>query len=126
MSAGILKRALAVLLLAALSLSATGCANWEEMDDPLGELSELYSQENEQPEPEPLTSFTLPYFAGESLDPITATEKVQIAVGSLLYEKLFPAGGRSSGGSSTGRCGSRCSPRRCQYAARRLFAATGR
>lgn len=89
MSAGILKRALAVLLLAALSLSAAGCANWEEMDDPLGELSEFYSQENEQPEPEPLTSFTLPYFAGESLDPITATEKVQIAVGALLYEKLF-------------------------------------
>ena len=46
MSAGILKRALAVLLLAALSLSDAGCANWEEMDDPLGELSEFYSQEN--------------------------------------------------------------------------------
>ena len=56
MSAGILKRALAVLLLAALSLSAAGCANWEEMDDPLGELSEFYSQENEQPEPEPETA----------------------------------------------------------------------
>ena len=59
MSAGILKRALAVLLLAALSLSAAGCASWEEMDDPLGELSEFYSQENEQPEPEPLTAFAL-------------------------------------------------------------------
>lgn len=89
MSAGILKRVLACMLLAVLSLSAAGCASWEEMDDPLGELSEFYSQENEQPEPEPLTSFTLPYFAGESLDPITATEKVQIAVGALLYEKLF-------------------------------------
>ena len=89
MSAGILKRALACMLLAVLSLSAAGCASWEEMADPLGELSEFYSQENEQPEPEPLTSFTLPYFAGESLDPITATEKVQIAVGALLYEKLF-------------------------------------
>ena len=89
MSAGILKRALACMLLAALSLSAAGCASWEEMADPLGELSDFYSQENEQPEPEPLTSFTLPYFAGESLDPITATEKVQIAVGALLYEKLF-------------------------------------
>lgn len=32
MSAGILKRVLAVLLLAALSLSAAGCASWEEME----------------------------------------------------------------------------------------------
>ena len=44
MSAGILKRALACVLLAALSLSAAGCASWEEMADPLGERSEFYSQ----------------------------------------------------------------------------------
>ena len=83
------KRLLACLLLAALALSVTGCGNWDETDDPLGELSQFYSKENETPEPEPLTAFTLPYFAGESLDPITAAETVQAAVGALLYEKLF-------------------------------------
>ena len=84
-----MKRALLCLLLALTMLLAAGCADWEVTEDPLGELSDFYQNENEEPEPEPLTSFTLPYFAGESLDPITATEKVQIAVGALLYEKLF-------------------------------------
>ena len=42
MSAGILKRALACMLLAALSLSAAGCTDWEELADPLGELSDFY------------------------------------------------------------------------------------
>ena len=86
---GALKRLLACLLLAALAVSVPGCTSWEETDDPLGELSQFYSKENEAPEPEPLTTFTLPYFANESLDPITAGETVQAAVGALLYEKLF-------------------------------------
>ena len=86
---GALRRLLACLLLAALAVSASGCTNWEETGDPLGELSQFYSKENEAPEPEPLTTFTLPYFAGESLDPITAAETVQAAVGALLYERLF-------------------------------------
>ena len=84
-----MRRRLLCLLLAALLLTATGCANWEEPSDPLGELSEFYGAENETPEPEPLTTFTLPYFAGESLDPVTTTETVQSSVGALLYEKLF-------------------------------------
>ena len=84
-----MRRRLLCLLLAALMLTATGCANWEEPSDPLGELSEFYGAENETPEPEPLTTFTLPYFAGESLDPVTTTEMVQSSVGALLYEKLF-------------------------------------
>ena len=84
-----MRRRLLCLLLAALLLTATGCANWEEPSDPLGELSEFYGAENETPEPEPLTTFTLPYFAGESLDPVTTTEMVQSSVGALLYEKLF-------------------------------------
>ena len=87
-----MRRRLLCLLLAALLLTATGCANWEEPSDPLGELSEFYGAENETPEPEPLTTFTLPYFAGESLDPVTTTETVQSSVGALLYEKLFELG----------------------------------
>ena len=84
-----MRKRLLCVLLAVLALCASGCTDWEETDDPLGELSEFYSQENETPEPEPLTTFTLPYYAGESLDPITASETVQAAVGALLYEKLF-------------------------------------
>ena len=76
-----MRRRLLCLLLAALLLTATGCANWEEPSDPLGELSEFYGAENETPEPEPLTTFTLPYFAGESLDPVTTTETVQSSGG---------------------------------------------
>ena len=84
-----MRKRLLCLLLAALALFTTGCTDWEELSDPLGELSEFYRTENETPEPEPLTSFTLPYYAGESLDPITTAETVQAAVGALLYEKLF-------------------------------------
>ena len=84
-----MKKCLLCLLLALLTLTAAGCTDWEELADPLGELSDFYRAENETPEPEPLTTFTLPYFAGESLDPVTTTETVQSAVGTLLYEKLF-------------------------------------
>ena len=41
------KRLLACLLLAALALSVTGCGNWDETGDPLGELSQFYSKEND-------------------------------------------------------------------------------
>ena len=83
-----MKKRLLPLLLAALLLALTGC---EDLDstDPLDELSQFYRQENEQPEPEPLTAFTLPYVSGETLDPLTTTDLVQQTVGQLLYEGLF-------------------------------------
>ncbi len=83
-----MKKRLLPLLLAALLLLCTGCENIEPAD-PLDELSEFYRQENETPDPEPLTSFTLPYVSGESLDPVTTTDMVQQTVGQLLYEGLF-------------------------------------
>lgn len=83
-----MKKRLLPLLLATLLLALTGC---EDLDstDPLDELSQFYRQENEQPEPEPLTAFTLPYVSGETLDPLTTTDLVQQTVGQLLYEGLF-------------------------------------
>ena len=84
-----MKRTLLCLLLCAVMLCATGCSDWDEADDPLGALSDFYQMENEEPEPEPLTAFTLPYIAGDSLDPLSATEPVQQTVGALLYEGLF-------------------------------------
>lgn len=84
-----MKRTLLCLLLCAVMLCTTGCSDWDEADDPLGALSDFYQMENEEPEPEPLTAFTLPYIAGDSLDPVSATEPVQQTVGALLYEGLF-------------------------------------
>ena len=83
-----MKKRLLPLLLALLLLALTGC---EDLDstDPLDELSQFYRQENEEPEPEPLTAFTLPYVSGETLDPLTTTDTVQQTVGQLLYEGLF-------------------------------------
>ncbi len=83
-----MKKRLLPLLLAALLLALTGCEDIDSVD-PLDELSQFYRQENEQPDPEPLTSFTLPYVSGETLDPLTTTDLVQQTVGQLLYEGLF-------------------------------------
>ena len=46
-----MKRALLCLLLALTMLLAAGCADWEVTEDPLGELSDFYQNENEEPEP---------------------------------------------------------------------------
>ena len=84
-----MKRSLVCLLLALVLLCTSGCSSWDAADDPLGELSDFYQTENEEPAPEPLTAFTLPYIAGSTLDPVSATEPVQQAVDALLYEGLF-------------------------------------
>lgn len=84
-----MKRSLLCLLLALVMLCATGCSDWEVTEDPLGELSDFYQKENEDPEPKPLTAFTLPYIAGGTLDPVRTTDTMQQTVESLLYEGLF-------------------------------------
>ena len=84
-----MKRSLLCLPLVLILLCSTGCSDWEAADDPLGELSSFYQMENDEPEPEPLTTLTLPYVSGETLDPVTATDTVQQTVGALLYEGLF-------------------------------------
>ena len=55
-----MKRALLCLLLALTMLLAAGCADWEVTEDPLGELSDFYQNENEAPAPAPLTALTRP------------------------------------------------------------------
>lgn len=85
-----MKRRLLSLLLAALLLcTATGCEDLEDTGDLLNDLAEFYQEENQEPEPEPLTAFTLPYVAGQSLDPLAAADQVQWTLGTLLYEGLF-------------------------------------
>lgn len=84
-----MKQRLLALVLALAILTCTGCSDWEDTGGMLNDLAEFYQEENQEPEAEPLTSFTLPYIAGESLDPLTVTDQVQQAVGALLYEGLF-------------------------------------
>ncbi len=85
-------RILSLLLAGLLLLSLTGC--WEE--DPAdmstslipGEPEDVTTQEEEAEVLLPL-SFSLPYDADETLDPITCADGMQQVVGSLLYEGLF-------------------------------------
>ncbi len=59
------------------------------MEDPFHELNEYYQSENEEVTLMPVTEFTLPYFNGESLDPFTCPDGIQLTLGSLLYEGLY-------------------------------------
>ena len=88
-----MKRRIFSLLLAALMMLAilSGCANWDEetySNDPLGELSKYYQTDIEEEIPA-LTSFSLPYRSGESLDPITCSDGIQLTLSTLLYEPLY-------------------------------------
>ena len=80
-----MKRRIAALLLAALSLlSLSGCANWDEgtyTDNPLGELSQYYQTDTVEETPA-LTAFALPYLSGETLDPITCGDGIQLTTRS--------------------------------------------
>lgn len=81
----------ALLLAAALLLSLTGCAAWDEgtySDDPLNELYDYYQPDVPEETPT-LTSFSLPWLSGETLDPITCPDGVQLTVAALLYEPLY-------------------------------------
>ena len=87
-----MKRRIAALLLAALTiLPLTGCTNWDEgtyTDNPLGELSQYYQTDTVEDIPA-LTAFALPYLGGESLDPVTCGDGIQLTLTTLLYEPLY-------------------------------------
>ena len=78
--------ALAAALALALSL-LTGCAQIDEVEEPLFPAEE-------EPVPEETaaalpTAFSLPYLAGQPLNPLTCPDGMQQTVASLLYEGLF-------------------------------------
>lgn len=86
------KRLLSLLCAGLLLLSLTGC--WEE--DPANMNDSLVPEETaeapvQEEEPEVLLplSFSLPYDAGQTLDPVTCSDGMQQVVGALLYEGLF-------------------------------------
>ena len=85
-----MKRLLSWLLLAALTLSLTGCGEWEEPQSDLYQtLAEYYGADKVEDDPPALTSFALPYLSGETADPITCDDGVQKTLGTLMYEGLF-------------------------------------
>ncbi len=78
--------ALAAALALALSL-LTGCAQIDEAEEPLFPAEE-------EPIPEETSAalpsvFSLPYLAGQPLNPLTCPDGMQQTVASLLYEELF-------------------------------------
>ena len=86
-----MKRILALLLAALTLLPLSGCTNWDEntyTDDPLGELSKYYQTDAVEETPA-LTVFALPYLSGETADPITCGDGIQLTLTALLYEPLY-------------------------------------
>ena len=83
------QKCIAVLLLLALCLTLAGC--WS--DDPAAQGDELIDRIGGDTEDAdnivPITSFSLPVQAGETLDPITCSDGVQQTLLPLLYEGLF-------------------------------------
>ncbi len=78
-------RLLSLLLCLCLLLAA--CQKQpQEQDDPLPDPQEDPSNTSAKTLP---SRFALPYFQGESLDPVTCADGVQLELSSLLYEGLF-------------------------------------
>ena len=87
-----------LLILSALLLAAllTGCA---DLDDPGPDTPDTPSQSDAPvvdpiPVPAGLKSFSLPYTAGETLDPITCSDGPHQVIGALLYEGLYALDGQ--------------------------------
>ena len=76
------------LLLALLMLCGCGKVDEDTPYDPLAELQDYYGAEVEE-EIVPLTAFTLPYHSGETWDPLTCRDGVQMTLASLVYETLY-------------------------------------
>lgn len=85
------RRFLALCSALALALSLSGC--WQdELDEPDAGQLLIDALEDPSAQEEPVAlpaSFSLPYAADQTLDPITCPDGMQQVVGGLLYEGLF-------------------------------------
>ena len=86
-----MKKAILALLLALSLLAVTGCSEWEEPaeDNLFQTLNDYYGSDEPEMEPQQLSSFSLPYFEGETVDPVLCSDGPHQVLGSLLYEGLF-------------------------------------
>jgi len=82
-----LKRFLCLILSLVMALSLCGCSNWDETGQ-FDALSEYYQDQNQEEVPE-LTTFSLPYYAAQTWDPITCSDGLQLTLSGLLYESLY-------------------------------------
>lgn len=84
-----MKKSIIALLLGLLLFTLSGCSDWDtsELDDPLSDLTDYYTKKEDKAPV--LTSFTLPYFSNQTLDPVTCPDGAQLTLGTLLYEGLF-------------------------------------
>ena len=67
-----MKKIFLALLLVLSLLAMTGCSDWEEpaQDDLFQTLKDYYASDEPEMEPQQLSSFSLPYFEGETADPV--------------------------------------------------------
>ena len=87
-----MKKRILCLLLCLSMLPLAGCGDqWtDQTEDTLQTLMEYYKPVDEDKDKvSPLTSFALPYFDGNTLDPITCPDGPHQVLGALLYEGLF-------------------------------------
>ena len=84
-------------LFLALCLLLSGCGGEMELDDSSEDMAPwmtVEEEEGEEPDVEPgLTSFALAYHEGQTLDPLTCGDGVQLQLTTLLYEPLFQLDG---------------------------------
>ena len=80
------------LLLACSVVLLSGCSDWEDtqQDSVFQTLQDYYGVKNEADDTSTsLSFFALPYYVGQTADPITCTDGAQQVLGTLLYEGLF-------------------------------------
>jgi len=84
------KRLLQIITICLLLVFLTGCTKTDDLtqqDELMSDLTTYYGPTAKAPTP--LTSFSLPWLDGSTLDPVTCADGIQQNVGALLYEGLF-------------------------------------
>lgn len=79
-------------VLVALCLLLSGCGQGGTTEEPMEDVTpwdQGDTQQEDEPRRQELTSFALAYQQGQSLNPLTCSEGIQLQLSMLLYEPLF-------------------------------------
>lgn len=85
-----IKRLLSLLLALGMLLTLLGCSGTDadaDSNEIYNELADYYKQK-EKNKSTTISSFSLPYLQGLTLDPVTCADGTQQDIGQLLYEGL--------------------------------------